>query len=143
MRLPFVLAVFCLFVQPLYAQTVPGATDALNSFRAQSNQATLTVSTKLQTMAERHARDMAKRGYFSHTGRDGSDIGDRAERVSYGYCALAENIAKGQRSLSEVMQAWAGSAGHRKNMLNAQVTEFGLARGTGDVWVMVLGRDGC
>ena len=143
MRLPLVFAAICLTVQPLGAQPVTGAAEALNSYRAQSNRAALSVSTKLQTMAERHAQDMAKRGYFSHTGKDGSDIADRAERVGYGYCALAENIAKGQRSLSEVMQAWAGSAGHRRNMLNAQVTEFGLARGPDDVWVMVLGTDGC
>jgi uncharacterized protein YkwD len=143
MRLPIVFAVFCLCAQPAVAQTVPGAVEALNSFRAQSSQAALSVSTQLQTMADRHAQDMARRGYFSHTAKDGSDIADRADRVRYGYCALAENIAKGQRSLGEVMQAWADSAGHRRNMLNAQVTEFGLARGPGDVWVMVLGRDGC
>lgn len=35
------------------------------------------------------------------------------------------------------------SPGHRRNILDGEVTEFGLVRGPGDLWVMVLGRAGC
>ncbi len=61
----------------------------------------------------------------------------------YGFCFAAENIAKGQTSLKEVMQSWANSSGHRKNMAHRKVTEFALARANGNIWVMVLGTPGC
>lgn len=72
-------------------------------------------------------------------------IGYRQPRagVGYGYCRLAENIAKGQRSLAEVMRSWANSPGHRRNMTLRDVTEAALVRTSDDVWVMVLGLPGC
>lgn len=128
---------------PLGADPVPGAAQALTALRASVGLRGLELSAPLQAMADAHAADMARRGYFSHQGADGSDIGVRAGRVGYRYCALAENIAKGQRSLDEVMSRWASSAGRRRNMLDRDVTEFGLARGPGNIWVMVLGARNC
>jgi uncharacterized protein YkwD len=84
---------------------------------------------------------LVRREYFDHTGSDGSTIGDRLN--AQGYCFAAENIAKGQSSLDEVMESWANSSGHRKNMVHKKVTEFALARADGNIWVMVLGRPGC
>ena len=111
------------------AEPVANATQAMNDFRARQGLPALTQSDTLQQVAERHARDMAANGFFSHTG--------------YPYCTIAENIAKGQRSLGEVMAGWAGSPPHRRNMLLDRVTEFALARQTDNIWVMVLGRPGC
>lgn len=125
------------------ADPVPGAADALNAFRAQNGQGAVALSPKLQKAAESHARDMAKRGYFAHNGPNGSTIGTRVKRSGYRYCFAAENIAKGQTSLAQVMDGWANSAGHRRNMLSDQAREFGLARAQGNIWVMVLGRPGC
>ncbi|MGY9049442.1 MAG: CAP domain-containing protein, partial [Rhodobacterales bacterium] len=77
------------------------------------------------------------------TGANGSDIAARAGAVGFRYCSLAENIAKGQKSLEAVMAGWAGSPGHRRNMLKRDVRVFGLARAKGNIWVMELGREGC
>ena len=125
------------------AEPVANATQAMNDFRARQGLPTLTQSDTLQQVAERHARDMAANGFFSHTGSDGSSVGQRATEMGYPYCTIAENIAKGQRSLGEVMAGWAGSPPHRRNMLLDRVTEFALARQTDNIWVMVLGRPGC
>lgn len=125
------------------AEPVARAAQALNDFRASEGLPALTQSDRLQQVAERHARDMAANGFFSHTGSDGSDVGQRAMETGYAYCTIAENIAKGQRSLDEVMAGWIGSPSHRRNMLLDRVTEFALARQTGNIWVMVLGRPGC
>ena len=86
---------------------------------------------------------MAEAGFFSHAGSDGSDIGARLDRIGYGWCAAAENIAKGHSSVTEVLDGWRASPGHRRNMLNREVTEMGLAQAAGNHWVMVLGRPGC
>lgn len=125
------------------ADPVPGGAQVLNALRAQHGLRPLVQSEKLQRAAERHAQDMAKRGYFSHTGANGSGIAERARAVGFRYCSLAENIARGHGSLGAVMSGWNGSRGHRRNMLNRDAQEFGLARAAGNIWVMKLGREGC
>lgn len=42
------------------------------------------------------------------------------------YKSAGENIAAGQRTPDEVMQAWMNSSGHRANILNAKYTELGV-----------------
>jgi uncharacterized protein YkwD len=119
------------------------ARQMLNGLRAEQGISGVVPSEILEEIAMAHAMDMAENGFFSHTGSDGSSIGDRARAAGYGYCAIAENIAKGQKSLTEVMSSWAASRGHRRNMLNRNVTEYGLVRAPGHIWVMVLGAQGC
>ena len=119
------------------------AADSLNAFRADRDRSALRYSTELEKTAQAHADDMVRNEFFSHTGSDGSGVGIRLARNGYSWCAAAENLAFGYRNLAEVMNGWATSRGHRKNMLNKKVTEFALARGTGNIWVMVLSRPGC
>lgn len=115
----------------------------VNHLRRQAGRAPLRWSPVLEAVAQAHADDLAHRGYFSHQGADGSSISDRVTRAGYNWCAVAENIAKGQRSLDAVLASWKGSAGHRRNMLSADMAELGVARGPGNTWVMVLARRGC
>ncbi|MFX0544251.1 CAP domain-containing protein [Roseovarius sp. S1116L3] len=119
------------------------AKPAVADIRARNGLSALEISPALGRAAAAHADDMAANGFFSHTGSDGSGIGDRAHSAGYGYCFIAENIAKGQGSLSQVIEGWMGSSGHRRNILSEGAREFAVARGAGDVWVMVLGRPGC
>jgi len=115
----------------------------LNGLRAEEGLGPVTPSPRLEEAAKAHALDMARRGFFSHTGSNGSSVMDRVRAEGYGACAIAENIAQGQKDLREVLGAWAQSPPHRKNMLNAEVTDYGLVRAPGDIWVLVLGKDGC
>lgn len=115
----------------------------LNGFRAEQGLGPLAPSTRLERAAEAHALDMARKGFFDHRGSDGSTVMDRVRQAGYGACAIAENIAQGQTSVSEVLGAWLQSDGHRANMLHPQVVDYGLVRASGDIWVLVLGRDGC
>ncbi|WP_299045627.1 CAP domain-containing protein [uncultured Tateyamaria sp.] len=116
----------------------PVALSAVNAERAAQNRAPLVYDRSLEAAAEAHAQDMARSGFFSHTGSDGSDIGQRLTRAGYRYCFGAENIAAGQRSLTEVMAAWMGSRGHRRNILHRDAKAVGLAQAPGNIWVMVL-----
>ncbi len=119
------------------------ALSAVNGYRAQQGRAPLSYSTALDRAAQAHVDDMARRGYFSHDGADGSTVGSRVAGQGYGWCVVAENIAKGQRDLAAVMQAWIASPGHRRNLRNRDVTQFALAQGAGRVWVMILAAPGC
>lgn len=148
MRFALILIVCFAFAAPILSSTaladqVAGAASALNSYRAANNRPALKLSPRLQKAAEAHAADMARNGFFSHTGSDRSTVSKRVERVGYKYCQVSENIAKGQRDLNEVMQAWANSPPHAKNMADRRSTQYGLARGPGNIWVLVMGKSGC
>lgn len=121
---------------PVFAD--PAATQIINDIRKDKRRKPLRYSTQLEQVAAGHAAEMASNGYFSHTGANGSSVGDRTTSQGYKWCFVAENIAQGQRSLEEVMAAWTSSKGHYKNMIHKKAREFGLARGASNTWVMVL-----
>ena len=92
------LIAFILFILlPGFAAADRSVLSEVNTLRADAGQGALTYSTHLEALAQTHADDMSAESFFSHTGSDGSQLGDRARRVGYGFCFVAENIAKGQR----------------------------------------------
>jgi uncharacterized protein YkwD len=74
-----------------------------------------------------HSEDMARWNYFSHSGRNGSDPGQRVERAGYRYRATAENIAAGQMKPEDAVAGWIKSPGHCANLMNPAYTEMGAA----------------
>jgi uncharacterized protein YkwD len=115
------------------------ALAVINAERAAQGRAALSYDSRLEAAARTHAQDMSANGFMSHIGSDGSDLAKRLRRAGYKYCYGAENVAFGQQSLAVVMTAWMNSAKHRQNILNRKAKSVGLARATGDRWVMVLG----
>lgn len=132
---------------PLQAQDTQDLSAAaqawVNAERKKAGLRGLVPSQALSRAAAAHARDLAQSGRFSHSGSDGSSVGQRVRRQGYGFCFVAENIAKGQGSLDEVLRGWMASEGHRRNMLAKPARDFGLVRGPSNLWVMVLGQPGC
>ena len=116
----------------------PSLLSAINSERSDAGRPGLTWSTELEAAAGQHAEDMARHGYFSHTGRNGSGVRDRVEAQRYRGCFWAENIAKGQKDVDAVMASWMASRGHKQNILHRRAMNVGMARAKGNVWVMVL-----
>lgn len=80
----------------------------------------------LARAARKHSADMGKKGYFSHTSRSGATMVERTTREGYTYSWLGENIAAGQRTPKEVVNAWLGSPGHCENVMNGHFTELGV-----------------
>ncbi|MEL7507099.1 MAG: CAP domain-containing protein [Cyanobacteria bacterium J06554_1] len=121
-----------------------------NEFRKQNGLKALVLDTNLDETANKHSKDMAKRDYFSHTGKDGSKPWDRARREGYESGTVGENIAAGYSSAKAVVDGWIASPGHRANMLNANYNEIGIghyyeANDTGKVnyrhyWTQVFGK---
>lgn len=130
------------------------AVTSINNLRAQAQVcggvlypavAPLSWEGRLAQAATGHSIDMARNGFFSHTGSNGSSVGSRVSATGYAWSSVAENIAAGQTSLSSVMGAWMGSAGHCENIMRASVTQFALAcerrvGGGTPYWTMVLAR---
>ena len=50
----------------------------------------------------------------------------RVERSGYAYGRVAENIAGGQETAGDVVVSWMQSAGHRRNLLNAELVDAGI-----------------
>ena len=74
------------------------------------------------------AGDMAANKYFDHVDRLGRSIVARLPDFNYrNYVAIGENIAAGQRTPRDVVEAWLKSPGHRANLLNADFREIGVS----------------
>jgi uncharacterized protein YkwD len=74
-----------------------------------------------------HSADMANRNYFSHEGKDGTEVGERAQRAGYRWRRIGENIASGQGSAQDVVAGWLSSPGHCANIMNPGFTDMGAA----------------
>ncbi|MFE7461237.1 sigma-70 family RNA polymerase sigma factor [Streptomyces sp. NPDC057554] len=114
----------------------------VNAERAKEGCGPVASNDLLATAAQRHSADMASRDYFSHTSLDGTSPGDRITAAGYRWSTYGENIAKGQRTAADVMQAWMDSPGHRANILNCSFKEMGIGKvdsGGGPVWTQKFG----
>jgi uncharacterized protein YkwD len=104
----------------------------------------LSVSRDLNDAAANHARDMARRKYFEHRGRDGSQPKDRVLRAGYKSRLTGENIALGPESAEEVVAGWLDSPGHCANIMDTRFRDIGVGvatgRGRGQIyWVQNFG----
>lgn len=91
----------------------------------------LYVSNKLTEAAAAHARDMARRKYFEHRGRDGSEPRDRVRRTGYQWRLVGENIAYGPESAEEVVDGWLDSPGHCANIMDPRFEDIGVGVASG------------
>jgi len=91
----------------------------------------LSVSRELNDAATDHARDMARRRYFEHRGRDGSEPRDRVRRSGYQSRLTGENIAYGPESAEEVVAGWLASPGHCANIMDPRFRDIGVGVATG------------
>ncbi len=115
---------------------------ATNKERSAKRLAVLKPSSNLDKAAQSLADDMARRNFFSHTNPDGEGFSERMKKFGLTNLTLAENICKGPKSAEAALKLWMGSEGHRRNILNQELTELGVgyAKGTrGDMyWVQVF-----
>lgn len=81
----------------------------------------------LAAAARVHAEDMARLGYFSHDGRDGSKPAERVARAGYRYRMTGENIAAGPTRAEDAVAGWIRSPPHCANLMQPAYTEMGAA----------------
>lgn len=116
--------------------------DLTNQERAKNGLAALKVDTALSKVAREKSLDMSKNGYFSHTSPTYGSPFDMMKQFGVSYQYAGENIAMGQRTPEEVVQAWMNSEGHRKNILSANFNYIGVGYvESGDYWTqMFIGK---
>jgi uncharacterized protein YkwD len=91
----------------------------------------LALSAPLEDVARAHADDMARRGYFDHTGADGSSPTERVTRGGYAWQIAGENLALGRMTAREAVDGWLASPGHCANIMEPRFTETGIALAAG------------
>jgi uncharacterized YkwD family protein len=106
----------------------------VNQQRSKAGLKPLAWNAKLANMAMVKAKDMKKNNYFDHNSPTYGSPFNMMSRFGISYSWAGENIAMGQRSPAEVMNAWMNSSGHRANILNAHYTSIGVAYYNGE-WV--------
>lgn len=98
--------------------------DLVNAERAKEGLAPLSVNAKVQAAAQVRAMESEK--LFSHTRPDGSSFATALKEQGVSYRRAGENIAWGQRTPQQVVNAWMNSAGHRANIMNPDFTTIGV-----------------
>ncbi|TLS53721.1 SCP-like extracellular [Paenibacillus antri] len=111
--------------------------DLVNKERAKAGLKSLSMNNELSRMAMDKAQDMINNNYFDHQSPTYGSPFDMMNAYGISYNTAAENIAKGQRSPTEVMSSWMNSQGHRANILNGSFTQIGVAYYNGG-WVQVF-----
>ncbi|MEQ6377353.1 CAP domain-containing protein [Bacillaceae bacterium S4-13-56] len=95
--------------------------------------------TELSNVAQEKAQDMNQKGYFSHTSPTYGSPFDMIRDFGINYQSAGENIAKGQKSPEEVVNAWMNSEGHRANILDNKFTHIGVGFDPGgNQWVQMF-----
>ncbi len=108
------------------SQQAQAVLQLVNAERSKQGLSSLTLSSKLTAVANEKARDMAENNYFSHTSPTYGSPFDMMQRFGIKYSAAGENIAFGQQTAQEVMNAWMASSGHRANILNPNFEQIGI-----------------
>lgn len=109
-----------------------------NAEREKADLPPLNYHSELQQLADTRAAEIDYySGHFSHTRPDGSEWHTVFGNGHIDYRAIGENIAFGQQTPAEVVQAWMDSPVHRANILNENFT--GIICGFNDYhWVQLF-----
>ncbi|MEH7390349.1 CAP domain-containing protein [Bacillus sp. JJ1474] len=122
--------------QPAKAPTTPVSSsvsafeqkvvELTNQERAKNGVPALQLDVNLSKVARAKSLDMKNKGYFDHNSPTYGSPFDMMKSFGITYRSAGENIAMGQRTPEEVVNAWMNSDGHRKNILNASFTHIGV-----------------
>ncbi|MCD8038165.1 MAG: CAP domain-containing protein [Lachnospiraceae bacterium] len=98
--------------------------ELVNAERAKAGLSAVTLSEDISAAADVRAVEIKQS--FSHTRPDGSSFSSVLSQFNVSYRGSGENIAWGQKSPEEVMNAWMNSDGHRANILNVNFKNIGI-----------------
>ncbi|CAH0276584.1 hypothetical protein SRABI96_03851 [Peribacillus sp. Bi96] len=97
-----------------------------NAEREKQGLAALKVDTELSKVARIKSQDMKDKNYFDHNSPTYGSPFDMMKQFGISYKTAGENIAQGQQTPEEVVQAWMNSQGHRENIMNSSFTHIGV-----------------
>jgi len=102
-----------------------------NQERGKSNISPLVESQTLDKSAQDKLKDMFTNNYWDHVSPTGVEVWSFIEKNNYEYSFAGENLARGFIDSRSVVKAWMASVSHKKNILNSNYNEIGIAAGEG------------
>nr|WP_029326391.1 CAP domain-containing protein [Bacillus sp. m3-13] len=116
--------------------------ELTNAEREKQGLAPLELDVELSKVAKDKSKDMQQNNYFSHNSPTHGSPFDMMKKYGIQYNTAGENIAQGQQSPEEVVNAWMNSEGHRANIMNENFTHIGVGHvEEGNYWTqMFIGK---
>lgn len=129
------MLVFSYLSYPALAKeiSVVNVLDLVNDARKTNGVATLSENQRLDKIAADKLQDMVTNNYFAHTSPRGINPWFWYEKNSYDYKYAGENLAINFMRVEDQQEAWMKSPTHRKNILNSNYKEIGIAVGAGEI----------
>lgn len=98
----------------------------VNVERARAGRSALGENSEVSRVARIKSQDFINNNYFAHNSPTYGTPFDMLKSFGITFTAAAENIASGQKTAAEVMNAWMGSSGHRANILSSTYNQIGV-----------------
>lgn len=115
--------------------------ELTNEARSQNGESPVQLDNELAEAAQRKSEDMKENNYFSHTSPTYGSAADMLQEFDIEFTKASENIAAGQASPQEVVEGWLNSEGHRRNILDSEVTHIGVGyTPDGSYWTQLFIR---
>lgn len=139
-----------IFKSPL--ATKQGSVDAgeaaalISQYRQSRGLSAVTVDPTLTRIAVVHAQRMAAADKMAHVLPGEGSFTQRLAAGGFTAAMAAENVAAGQDTLADVLEAWRKSPGHNANLLLPNVSKIGIALAIAEgskyktYWALVLGE---
>lgn len=105
----------------------------VNQARDNQGLAMLNENSTLDKIATDKLNDMIAKSYFAHTSPQGVSPWTWYQKENYDYKYAGENLAINFITAEDQQKAWMASLTHRKNILNVNYQEIGVAVGAGNI----------
>lgn len=115
--------------------------NLVNKERAKVGLKPLKIDEEVSKVAKLKSEDMKNKNYFNHTSPTYGTPFDMLKKFNIKYKRAGENIAKGQKTAKDVVEAWMNSEGHRRNILSNSFTHIGVGyakKGNTPYWTQMF-----
>lgn len=118
----------------------------INEYRKDKGRPPLTEDPALSRIAAETARELARRNTLRTDMHTSAGLARRLEAANYEAIRAAENLGSGYPTLVLAIDGWKSSSGHRKNLLNRDLTNAGIGLALTDegqyksFWVLILAK---
>ncbi|MCL1883613.1 MAG: CAP domain-containing protein [Defluviitaleaceae bacterium] len=113
----------------------------INKEREAIGVSSLAINWEVSRLARYRSEEMVELSFFGHSSRIYGEPDEMLMHFGVPFNSAGVNIAKGQETAREVLDAWLSSSAHSENLLNANFTSAGVGIAYNDglpYWTLFL-----
>ena len=119
--------------------------NLINSERAKNGAEPLTINWEVARLAIYKSEEMTRHGLFSHESLVYGSPAQQLKLFQVPHSIVGANIAMGQETAQEVLEAWKDSPSHYANLVNADYTSAGAGLSFDEngihYWTLILVKE--